>query len=258
MSDVAIRKGDQLPQIDRQFIVNGFGINLTSATVTFNMWKLPADSQVITNSPVVVTNALEGNVRYLWTANDALLDAGVYIASFTATYGDGRRLTAPNNNMIVIEIFDTTASNWSYTGQPGSRQIDAIRFIVGDTDPTDQLVTDEEIQYMLNRHGSVNRTSAEVARAIAAKFARLMSRSIGGLTADFSAKYRQYMELAANLTGNEESEPVSPFISGFNRTQKESVELESDRETTFSRKGIHDNNRVYPADDFNDSQYRLR
>lgn len=147
---------------------------------------------------------------------------------------------------------------WSYSGNPSNSSRDAVRFLVGDTDTTDQLLSDEEIDYLVTLHGTVPRASSESARAIAAKYARNMSRSIGGLSADFAAKYRQYMELADRLLTMEEAYPVSPFISGYKRSEKESRELDNDRETTISRKGIHDNERVYPTDDYSYTPYRLR
>lgn len=258
MADVSIRKGDRLPQLDRQFILDGTGVNLTGATVVFNMYNANTGTQVITDGAVTVVSASTGEVRYSWTASDALLNAATYIASFTATYGDGRKLTAPNSGMIVVEIFDVTDVDWLYTAQPSTRNIDRVRLLIGDTDSADQLLTDDEVSWFLELHGSLNRSASEAARAIAAKFARLMNRSIGGLSADFSAKYRQYMELADNLLQKEETSPVSPYISGYKRSAKEAVELDLDRETTFSRKGVHDNNRVYPADDYYEAEYRLR
>ncbi len=138
---------------------------------------------------------------------------------------------------------------WTYSGDPASSVRDAVRFIVGDTDTTDQLISNEEIDYLITKNGTVTRSASESARAISAKFARLMSRSIGGLSADFSAKYRQYLELADNLLTKDELSPVSPYISGFSRSDKEAVELNTDREPTFSRKGIMDNPRSQPSDE---------
>lgn len=138
---------------------------------------------------------------------------------------------------------------WTYSGNPSSTARDAVRFLIGDTDTTDQLITDEEISYLVSIHGNTHRVASEACRAIAAKFARLMNRSIGGLAADFSAKYRQYLELADNLLSKDEVIPVSPFISGFSRSAKEAEELDTDRETTFGRKGQHDNPRAYPGDE---------
>lgn len=142
---------------------------------------------------------------------------------------------------------------WSYSGNPSSSTGDAVRFLVGDTDTTDQLISNEEIAFFVAEFNNARRSASEAARAIAAKYARLMSRSIGGLSADFSAKYRQYLELADNLLSKEEMKPVALFISGYTKSQKEIVELDDDRESTFSRKGIMDNKRSSPSD--NASRY---
>jgi ABC-type Na+ transport system ATPase subunit NatA len=165
-------------------------------------------------------------------------------------------LTAPNSGMIVVEIFDLTDVDWLYTAKPSVRNIDKVRLLIGDTDSNDQLLTDDEVSWFLEVHGTINRSASEAARAIAAKFARLMNRSIGGLSADFSAKYRQYIELADNLLQREETSPVSPYLSGYKISEKKSVEDDIDREPTFSRKGIMDNNRAYPADNEGWTDYR--
>lgn len=147
---------------------------------------------------------------------------------------------------------------WTYSGNPASSQLDAIRFVIGDTDTTDQLLSNEEITYMITTYGDSRHAASESCRAIAAKFARLMNRSIGGLSADFSAKYRQYLELAESIEAGEELRPVSPFISGFTRSAKDAEELLDDRESTFSRKGIHDNPRANAVDDYYPLDYRTR
>ena len=100
--------------------------------------------------------------------------------------------------------------------------------------------------------------SLSQARAISAKFARLMNRSIGAMSADFGAKYRQYKELATDLIGKEETEPVSPFVSGWKKDQKEDFYEDSNREAIFGRKGVHDNDRVYPSGDETYSSYKAR
>lgn len=145
---------------------------------------------------------------------------------------------------------------WTYSGNPNASQLDAIRLVIGDTDTNDQLLQDEEIQYMIDTYGASRHAASESARAIAAKYARLMSRSIGGLSADFSAKYRQYLELADKLEASEELVPVGPFISGFSRSAKEAVETDPDREPIFGRKGGMDNPRANAVDDFFPYDYR--
>jgi hypothetical protein len=93
---------------------------------------------------------------------------------------------------------------WTYSGDPNTSAKDEVRFLVGDTDSTDQLVQDEEIGYVLSVHaavvGSINyQAAAEVADAIAAKFARKRDRSIGALSDQAEQQYQHYVELAARL-----------------------------------------------------------
>ncbi len=147
---------------------------------------------------------------------------------------------------------------WTYSGDPANSQRDAVRFLIGDTDTNDQLLNDAEIEYFIAEHGTTNRSASEAARAISAKFARLMNRSIGAMSADFGAKYRQYKELATDLIGKEETEPVSPFVSGWKKDQKEDFYEDSNREAIFGRKGVHDNDRVYPSGDETYSSYKAR
>jgi hypothetical protein len=147
---------------------------------------------------------------------------------------------------------------WTYSGNPSNSQLDEVRFIIGDTDTTDQLLSNEEINYMIATHGASRYAASESCRAIAAKFARLMNRSIGGLSADFSAKYRQYLELSESIEAQEELVPVGPFASGWSRSGKEAVEADADREPIFGRKGVMDNPRANAVDDYYPYDYRRR
>jgi len=137
---------------------------------------------------------------------------------------------------------------WSYSGDPSDSSKDAIRFIVGDTDTDDPLVSNEEIAYLITLHGSLNRSASETARAIAAKFARNMSRSIGGLQADFAAKHRQYLALADSLLDKDELTPVAPFLSGYKKDDKKARAEDTNRERIFGRKGVMDNPRQASVD----------
>jgi hypothetical protein len=185
MADVSIRKGDRLPQLDRQFTLGGTGVDLDGATVVFNMWNASSGTQVITDGSCTIVDAADGDVRYIWTSTDATLDAGSYLASFTATYGDGRKLTAPNNGMITVEIYGTTEANWSYTGNPSARPLDAVRFLSGDTDTNNQQIMDDEIAFLLAEVNSdTYLAAASACEAMASKVSAKAdySRSVGDLS----------------------------------------------------------------------------
>lgn len=38
---------------------------------------------------------------------------------------------------------------WSYSGNPGSSTLDEVRFLIGDTDTTDQLLSNEELNWII-------------------------------------------------------------------------------------------------------------
>jgi hypothetical protein len=185
MADVTIRKGDRLPQLDRQFLLDGNAVDLTGSTVTFNLWNAATGTQVITNGACTIVTAATGDVRYLWTSTDATLPAGVYLGSFTAEFSSSRKMTAPNNGMIVIEIFAETASSFSYTGDPSARPIDTVRFLSGDTDAANPLVTDSEILFLLSQwNDDTYIAAAAVCDSAASKYSAKSdeSKSVGDLS----------------------------------------------------------------------------
>ena len=204
MADITIKKGDRLPVIARQFLTDGTATNLTGATVVFNMWNAATGTQVITNGTVSVATPATGNVEYPWTANDATLDAGFYLASFAATFSSNRTLTAPNNGMIAIQIVAATAAVWSYTGNPAARAIDKVRFLCGDTDSSNQQVMDDEINFLLSEwNNNAYLAAAFACDAISGKLAAKadQSKSVGDLSisTQYGAQARTYMERAASL-----------------------------------------------------------
>jgi len=50
---------------------------------------------------------------------------------------------------------------WTYSGNPANSSSDAVRFLIGDTDTTDQLISNEEIAYLVTVHGNIRRVASE-------------------------------------------------------------------------------------------------
>jgi len=66
---------------------------------------------------------------------------------------------------------------WTYGGAPGTTtsatRRDAVRLLVGDTDTTDQQITDEEIAFGLSQASDdIYNANAPLCRALTAKHAR--------------------------------------------------------------------------------------
>lgn len=199
MADVTIRKGNRLPQLDRQFLLDDEPFSLVSSTVTFSLWNASTGVQVITNAACEIVDSPQGEVRYYWSAQDALLEAGVYLGSFTATFPSARTMTAPNNGMIVIEIFEDTGAEWSYTGDPGARPIDHVRFLSGDTDQSNPQMTDAEIRFLLGEwNGDAYIAAAALCEAAASRYSAKsdQSKSVGDLS--ISTQYGSQADVFAS------------------------------------------------------------
>jgi hypothetical protein len=91
---------------------------------------------------------------------------------------------------------------WTYLGNGSDR--DTVRELVGDTDNTDPLATDEQIAKYLTggllAQGNLYLSAAMVASEIVTKFARsAQSLSAGGTSVNFGDRVSAYTKLAASL-----------------------------------------------------------
>lgn len=125
---------------------------------------------------------------------------------------------------------------WEYSG-PSTSSKDAVRFLIGDTDVDDQLLSDEEITYLVNTwlpiHGTIFYVASMACETIAAKMAREITYSADGVSVSLSelqAKFeassvtlrQQHRELlvggAPDVGGisayEEQDNGIAPFIFG--------------------------------------------
>lgn len=124
---------------------------------------------------------------------------------------------------------------------PSTDSRSAVRLLAGDTDPTDYFLEDGEIDYFLTLKGTHQLAAAAACRAIAAKLARRVSQSVGGVAIQLQQQHAQYLAMAQEYETQGDQAPVAPWSSGWRKGDKQTVEQDTDREQTFSRKGIHDN-----------------
>lgn len=97
---------------------------------------------------------------------------------------------------------------WSYSGDPTSSPADEVRFLVGDTIPTDQQLQDGEINYALTLvYGPGNPIpplgnylpAAYCCDAIMARYARMVDKSVGDLKLSYTSRLKQYQAMATQL-----------------------------------------------------------
>lgn len=107
---------------------------------------------------------------------------------------------------------------WTYSGDPADSEKDAVRFLIGDTDTTDQLLSDEEIVYTITTAGSLYQAAHDSAYAIASTFARLAtSKSVGDLSLSYSDRAASFYQVADRMLDlQSRRQPPTPWISPDN------------------------------------------
>lgn len=117
---------------------------------------------------------------------------------------------------------------WTFTSTDLSADRDQIRTYVGDTDASDQLLSDEQIALALTDGGSVKAASAIAAEWIAAKFARKSDKTVGDLSIKYSQLSQQFTSLSSRLRDGANRE-VLPYFGGISESTKQSREDDTDR-----------------------------
>lgn len=96
-----LKKGDTSPSL--VYALSPDSVDLTGATVVFNMRLYGGANKVNRAAAVIVTATGTPTVRYDWQA--ANVDtAGFYEAEFEVTYAGGSVETFPNSDFIRVQI----------------------------------------------------------------------------------------------------------------------------------------------------------
>ena len=94
---------------------------------------------------------------------------------------------------------------FTYSGDPSTSTRNYVRFLLNDTDSTDALFSDEEINYVITEWSDdAYEAARELAEILIARFARLAdssSKSVGDISVSesYSSKITHYKELADSL-----------------------------------------------------------
>ena len=140
---------------------------------------------------------------------------------------------------------------FTYSGDPSTSTRNYVRFLLNDTDSTDVLFSDEELNYVITEWGGDAYNAArECAEILIARFSRLAdssSKSVGDISVSesYTAKAQQYKELADSfLARGMRKAPPRPFANA--QALKSTNDRIVDDYNTDAYAGIHDNpNNVY-------------
>lgn len=88
---------------------------------------------------------------------------------------------------------------WTYTDDPKNVPVDKVRFLCGDTDSEDPLLSDGEIEYLLESAGNAESAARKACMTIIAKLAREVDYVIGPEQVRASQRLENYRKLLALL-----------------------------------------------------------
>lgn len=123
---------------------------------------------------------------------------------------------------------------YSYSHSPSTSTTDAVRHLIGDTDPDGKgewQLTNQEIDYEVTTLGSVTAAAVACAETIAARYARKVTKTSSGTvnqTHALSDLYDHYIRLAQTLRTRTARGGV-PLIGGISEARKELVVDDEDR-----------------------------
>jgi hypothetical protein len=102
-----IKENDTSPALEG-ILRDGFGspINITAATIVINMRLQPGGAVKINGGSMsVVGSAVNGRVRYAWSASDTDTP-GIYEAEIQITFAGGAVRTIPPKGYFIVDVTD--------------------------------------------------------------------------------------------------------------------------------------------------------
>jgi hypothetical protein len=120
--------------------------------------------------------------------------------------------------------------------------VEAVRFYVGDTDPGDKLLSDQEIEFALSiRADSSLRAAIVCAGALAARFSRESSYRIGQVSETFKQKSEAYERRESDLRSMLAlSGGDGPYAGGISVSDVANRNSDADRVKGQFAIGMHD------------------
>ena len=136
---------------------------------------------------------------------------------------------------------------WTYSGDPASSNRDAVRFLIRDTNESDQLLSDEEIAWLLSQNGSnVYKAAVAGAFTVSASFSdQAVTKTVGALSLSYQARSENYKNIARDLKAQYGvvGATFAPFASGISRDDKETQESDTDWDKPAFTRNMHRNER---------------
>jgi hypothetical protein len=128
---------------------------------------------------------------------------------------------------------------WTYNPESIGTDLAKVRLLVGDTDTSDQQLTDEEIQFFIDGEQTIYMAAYRCALALVAEYARKVDKEMGDLKILAAQRHRQYLQLAAEL--KKKNVPGIPSAGGVYQTEKDTLTDNTNWVKPFFKRGMMEN-----------------
>lgn len=88
---------------------------------------------------------------------------------------------------------------WSYSGDPNTSSKDAVRFYTSDTDIENQLMSDEEILFLLSNHPNSYSAASKALEIMVANLLQQADTTIGELQIQYSQRATQLQGIISTM-----------------------------------------------------------
>lgn len=138
---------------------------------------------------------------------------------------------------------------WSYSGDPSASTRDAVRFLLGDTDDTDQVFSDEEIDWLLTETNNVYYAAAMAAEAVSSSLQTSQSndgvstKTVGALSISYNnaERAKEFRDLARSLrVRGALNGTLVIYSGGISKADKLTREQDSDWDKPDFARGMFD------------------
>lgn len=132
--------------------------------------------------------------------------------------------------------------NFTYSGDPSDSELDAVRFLIRDTDEATAQLSDEEIQWMLVESGhSIYRAAVGAVDFIVTNFAtQARTRTVGALSISYEARADEYRKLALALHKRWLAfTNFIPYAGGISRSDKQANQSDTDWDKPAFVRNLH-------------------
>ncbi len=129
---------------------------------------------------------------------------------------------------------------FNYSGDPSNSNLDAVRFLIGDTTSPGDL-QDAEIIYLVAAYATVGLAALAATRTLVSKFATTVDKSVGDLKISASQKFKHYLALIPVMEELIAADnPVGVYLGGLVQSEEDSDDADSTITHPRMKVGMHD------------------